>query len=296
MVDLEPVGCVQSATVQFVAQPQEVDLPDGLTVDQPRCPTGLGHALDLDPAAAAHRDVDILAAGAHSDADVAGGSAHPADEEDRLLDLFRRPEVGAGHRFDQRHAEPIGAPDDEVTAVGNLAARVLLDADLGDGELAAAERQAAVDADDGGALKSGRDRPVEVLLAGDVDLVDDVAAQHQTLFDGDVDRLRIDQKRRRVVHLVGADVGRVEEVDDVLAGLELHQCSAVVLAELRQGRSHVTEDRTVVDPGIESCRALAEHLFLGQQLLVNLEADPEPNLVVVDRLVQVLPSAEGGRC
>ena len=159
-------------------------------------------------------------------------------------------------------------------------------------DLATAKRQAALDADDGGALEAGRNRPVEVLLAGDVDLVDDVAAEHQALLDGDVDGLLIDEKRRRVVHLVGADVGLVEQIDDVLSGLELHQRRAVVLAELGQGRPHVAQDRAVVLGGVEPRRTVAEHLLFGEQLLVDLEADPKTDLGVVDGVVQDPSRAE----
>ena len=120
---------------------------------------------------------------------VAGRAADAADEQDRLLDLVGRAQVRAGHGLDQRHAQPVGAPDDQVARSRDLAAGVLLDADLGDRELAAAERQPAVDADDGGALEAGGDGAVQVLLAGDVHLVDDVAAQHQALLDGHVERL-----------------------------------------------------------------------------------------------------------
>ena len=236
----------EAAAQQLVAQPQQVHLPHRLAVDQPRRPAGLGHALDLHPPPAAHRDVDVLPARAHADAHVAGAAAHAADEQDRLRHLVRRPQVRARHRLDQRHAEAVGAPDDQVALVGDLAAGVLLDADLRDRELAAAERQPAVHADDRGALEAGRDRAVEVLLARDVHLVDDVAPEHQALLDGDVHRLLVDQERRRVVHLVGADVLLVEEVDDVLLGLELHQRGAVVLAQLRERRAHVAQHLAVV--------------------------------------------------
>ena len=78
----------------------------------------------------------------------------------------------------------------------------------------------------------------------------------------------------------------MEEIDDVLACFELHQCRAVVLAEFRQGRPHVTEDRTVVIVGVESGRALAKHLFVGEQLLVNLEADLQSDLGVIQIMRQ----------
>jgi len=84
----------------------------------------------------------------------------------------------------------------------------------------------------------------------------------------------IDEERRRVVHLVGAGVGLVEQIDDVLSGLELHQCRTVVLAELGECRPHVAEDGPVVGFGVEARGAMAEHLLLGEQLLMHLETDP----------------------
>ena len=56
-------------------------------MDQPRRPAGFGHALDLDPATASNRNVDVLATGPHADAHVAGGAADAADQEDGFLDF-----------------------------------------------------------------------------------------------------------------------------------------------------------------------------------------------------------------
>ena len=110
------------------------DLPPGLAVDEPRRPARLRHALDLDAPPAAHGDVHVLPARPHPHPHVPRRAADAAHEQDRLLDLVRRPQVGAGHRLDERHAEPVGAPDDEVALVRDLAAGVLLDAHLGDRE------------------------------------------------------------------------------------------------------------------------------------------------------------------
>ncbi|MCK7518234.1 MAG: hypothetical protein MZV64_11195 [Ignavibacteriales bacterium] len=130
--------------------------------------------------------------------------------------------------------------------VADLAAGVLLEAELDDRDAAVLVRDGAVDAEDGRALEAGRDAAVEVLLAGDVDLVDEVEAVEQGDAEGPVEGLLVDHERRRVVHLVGADRLPVDPVDDLLAGLELHQGRAVVLAELGQGRPHVAEDLGVV--------------------------------------------------
>ena len=218
---------------------------------------------------------------------MAGGTTDPADEQDGLLHFFRCVELGLGDGFDQWHPETVGPPDDEMPPVGDFATAVFLDAHLSDGQLAVAKRESPVDADDGGALESRRDGAVQILLAGDVDLVDDVATQHQTLLDGDVDSPWIDQKRWRVVHLVGTDIALVEQIDDVLPGLELHQSRPVVLAQFGQGRSHVTKNSAVVGLGVEPCRAAAEHLLLGQELLMHLESDSQADLTVVDGSVHV---------
>ncbi len=281
------VGRREAPVDQLVAQLEQVDLPHRFAVHERRRPPGLRNALDFHASPAAHRDVDVLAAGAHTHAHVPRAAAHAADEQDRLGHLVRRAQVGAGHRLDQRHAEAVRAPHDEVTAVRHLAARILFDAHLEDGQLAPAERQAAVDADNGGALEPGGDRAVEVLLPRDVDFVDDVAAEHQALLDGDVHRVLVDEEGRRVIHLVRADVLLVQQVDDVLPGLELHQRRAVVLAELGQRRAHVAQHLAVVRVGVAARRAMAEHLALGEQLLVDFEAGDEADFgVEFGRLVQ----------
>ena len=261
---------------------QEVHLPPRLAVDEARRPARLRDPLDLDAPPAADGDVHVLARGAEAGADVPRRAADAADEEDRLLDLVGRAQVGPGDGLDERHPEAVGPPDDAVPAVAHLAAGVLLDRHLRDGERPAAERDLPVHADDGGPLEAGRDRAVEVLLPRDVDLVDDVAAEHEALLDGDVDRLLVHEERGRVVHLVGADVLHVEEVDDVLLRLELHQRGAVVLAELREGRPHVPEDRPVVGLGVEPRRAAAEELRRGQELLVDLQSADEAHLSVIE--------------
>jgi hypothetical protein len=48
----------------------------------------------------------------------------------------------------------------------------------------------------------------------------------------------------------------------------------------------MAEDRPVVVLRVEPGRALAEHLFVGEQLLVDFEADSEPDLVVINGVGQ----------
>ena len=142
----------------------------------------------------------------------------------------------------------------------------------------------AVDADDGRPLEARGNRPVEVLLSGDVDLVDDVHIHRQAQLDGHVDGLLVHQKRRRVVHLVGADVLRVQEVDDLLLRLELHQSRAVVLAQLREGRTHVSQHFAVVRLGVEPRGTATEQLLPGQELLVHLQPRDQAHRFVVQTI------------
>ena len=75
--------------------------------------------------------------------------------------------------------------------------------------------------------------PSRVLLPGDVHLVDDVHVHHQTELDRHVNRLLVHQERRRVVHLVRADVEVVQEVGvNLLLRLELHESRAVIIPQL----------------------------------------------------------------
>jgi hypothetical protein len=253
-------------------------------VDERRCKAGFGHPLNLDPAATGDRNVDVLSAGSHADANVPGRTTDPANEQNSLFNFLGRSQVRPRDRLDQRHAESVSTPDDEVATVGNLAAAVLFDANLGDRNAPIPERNTALNADDCSPLESRWNRPVEVLLSRDMNLVDDVATEHQALLDGDIKGLLVNGKRRRIVHLVGADIRLVEQVDDVLLCLELHQRGAVVLAEFRQRRPHVPQYRTIMARGIDPGGAVAEEFSLGVELLVDFESDPQSNILVVKRI------------
>jgi hypothetical protein len=136
-----------------------------------------------------------------------------------------------------------------------------------------------------GALEAGGDGAVEVLLPGDVHLVHDVAPEHEALLDRHVHRVLVHREGRGVVHLVGAGVVPVQEVDDVLAGFELHERGAVVDTELGESGTHVPEHDPVVGPGVAARRAVAEELPLGEELLVDLETGDEPDRGVVEDVV-----------
>ena len=205
-----------------------------------------GHALDFHPLPAAHADVHVLAAGADAGANPAGVRATSPQSSDGVADFLRRDQLGPRDGFRQRHPQAVGAPDDAVAPVLHLAAGVLFERDVGDRELAALEGKAAVEAHDGRALEAGGNAAVQILFAGDVDLVDDVHAHREADFDGHVQRRLVHEERRRVVHLVGADVQVVQEIDDLLLRLELHQRGAVVLAQFAERRPHVAQHLAVV--------------------------------------------------
>ena len=77
----------------------------------------------------------------------------------------------------------------------------------------------------------------------------------------------------------------MQQVDDVLLRLELHQCGAVVLAEFGQCRAHVPQHRPVVLARVEPGRAAAEELALGQQLLMDFQPAHESDCFVVNFLM-----------
>jgi len=80
-----------------------------------------------------------------------------------------------------------------VADVGDLAAGVLLDAQLDDAHLFPAQWDLALDAQDAGALEAGGMLPSS-MLARDVELADDVAAQQQRRLHGDLQRLAVEQE------------------------------------------------------------------------------------------------------
>jgi len=158
-----------------------------------------------------------------------------------------------------------------VAGIAHLAAGILLQTELDDGDGAVLVGHRAVDADNGGALKSGRDTAVEILLAGDMELIDHDAVVEHGDAQGDVEGLFIEFKRGSIIHLVGADGLAVDPVDDLLFGLELHQGGAIVLAELREGRPHVAEDLRVIVIAVAARRAAAKELFGGEKLLMDFQ-------------------------
>ena len=216
------LGIAQPTAAQFIPQFQQIDLSSRLAVNQGRRQAGFGYALDLDSAPASDRNVDVLPARSHADANMPGRTTDPANAQNRLFNFLGCSQVRPRHRLDQRHAESVGAPDDEVAAVRNLATAVLFDADLRDRDAPVPEGNTALYADDCSPLESRWNRSVEILLASDMNLVDDVAAEHQALLDGDVNGLLVDGERWRIVHLIGTDVRLVEQINDVFFRLELH--------------------------------------------------------------------------
>ena len=146
-----------AALGQLSADLQERDLPARLVVDQPGDPPDLGDALDLHPGAAGHADVDVLAGGAVPPADFLRAAAELADEVARLGGLLRGEQVGLGHHLDQRHAKPVGQKRPVVAVVGDLAAGVLLEAELPHADRSSLEGQLAVDAQDGRPLEARGD-------------------------------------------------------------------------------------------------------------------------------------------
>ncbi len=166
--------------------------------------------------------------------------------------------------------------------IGHFAAGILLDAQLDDAHLFAAERDLALDAQDAGALEARGDAAVQVLLARDVELADDVALEQQRHLHGDLHRLAVEQEGGRVVYFVGAGGLVLDAVDHDLAGLELHQRRAVVFAELGEGGPHVADDLGVVIlmAVVAAGRAMAKEFLGGQQLLVHFQAALEPHFGV----------------
>ena len=270
-----------AAAGQLILQAEEVPLAHGLVVGEARDPRDPGHALDLDARPALDADVDVLPGGPDPGPHPPRAPDETPEDLGDVGDLLRRPHVRAGDRLDERHAQPVREVNAAVADVADLAAGVLLEAELDDPDVPSLVGDLPVDADDRRPLEPRRDAPVEVLLAGDVQLVDHLAVVEQADLEGDVQRLLVDHEGRRVVHLVGADGLPFDPVDDLFFGLELHEGRAVVLPELGQGRPHVAEDLGVELRAIAAGRAAAEQLLGRQELLMDLEAGLEPDGRVV---------------
>ncbi len=143
------------------------------------------HALDLDATAAGDRDVDVLARSTRPAAHASDGARGSRHQTRTGLDFPRRSQVGLGDDLGERHPEPVGAKRDAVADVRDLAAGILLQRQLSnaqhlvDTQLGNAKRHGAVQAHHDRALKACRDRTIEVLLAHDVELGNQIEVEHQ---------------------------------------------------------------------------------------------------------------------
>ena len=216
--------------VEALLQLHQRPLAEALVVRQLGDPLGMLHALQLDAGATRAAHVDVLATSAHARADQARAAAEEADIFAGLAQLVGVLAVGISDSLDQRHAEAVGLIDTAVADVTDLAAGVLLDAQLDEADVLLRQLEQAFHAHDGGTLEARRDGAVEVLFTGDMHFAHDVQVRTQGDDDGVVQSLAVDGERRGVVDVVGAGGAVLDAVDDFLLRLELHQGRAVVFA------------------------------------------------------------------
>ena len=287
-----------AAALQFAADAQQVQLAVGLVVHQPGQTLVVAHALDLDPPAAGHGHVHVLPGRAPTAPRTRAHTGDVRHQPRARLQFQGRVELGLGHHLGQRHSQTVGPEDDAMSDVADLAAAVLLERELPDAQGAIdaqfrdAEGDLAVQSDHRRALEARGDRSVQVLLAHDVQFVDRIEIEQVGDLERDPHRLVVDLEGRRVVHLVGAHAATVEQVDDLLARLELHERGAVVLAELAQRGTHVAQHFGVGVVGVVTRRAPAEEFGRRVELLVDLEPTHESELVVVG-FVELAPLVVG---
>ena len=98
-------------------------------------PLGMLHTLQLDTGATRAAHVDVLTASTHTRADQTRAAAEEADVFAGLAQLVGVLAVGIGDGLNQRHAEAVGLIDTAVADVANLAAGVLLDAQLDEADV-----------------------------------------------------------------------------------------------------------------------------------------------------------------
>jgi hypothetical protein len=190
----------------------------------------VGDALDLDPRAPAAAHVDIGAGGADAGAHMARAPVEETDVIGPLLHLVGVDEIGIGDSLNERHPEAVGAVDANMTDVGDLAAGVLFQAELDKAYLLVLQLDLPFHPDDRGALEAGGDGAVEVLLARDMDLPYYFQFREQGDLERLVEGLAVEGEGWGVVNVVGACGFVGDAVNDLLAGLELHEGGAVVFA------------------------------------------------------------------
>ena len=228
------------AGFQFIADGEQGPLTEALHVSNLGNPFGVGYTLHLDTGTTLAAHVHILAACTDAGTHAAGAAVQEADIVAGFFYLVRVDHFRISYRFNQRHTQTVGAIDTGVTNIGDLAACVFLHAELDEAHFLVFQLNLAVDTQNSGTLETGRDGAVEVLLTGDMHFAHNFQFGGQSDFQSVLQCLGVDGEWGSVVHLIGAGGFVSDAVDDVLAGLELHQRGAVILAHFGKGGAHVT--------------------------------------------------------
>ena len=116
-----------SATLEFGANAQQIELAERLDMHQARQLPVIVHALDLHTPTAGHRYIHILSRGARSAAHLSRRTRDVGKQAPGRLHLEWRQQFGLRDDFRERHAEPCGREADPVANVAHLTARILLE-------------------------------------------------------------------------------------------------------------------------------------------------------------------------
>ena len=263
-------GWLHPSVVQDALDPDEHLLPVDLVPDVVGDHLQLPDSLQLYACASGDGDVQVLADGSDPPLDPSCGPEQGTQPVCDLHDLLGCAHIRSCGNLDERDAQTVQPVEDLVVLGGlDLPGRILLQADGEDGDLPVAHIHGTVRGYEGGPLETGRVGSVHHDLPHEVDLVDDVGAEHLREREGDLHRIRVHIVRGLLIQLHQACGALAALVPVAGVPLELCQRGPVDLAHLACGGSEPPEvgSLTVI---AEMAVAGAEQL-LGVELLVDLD-------------------------
>ena len=237
--------------------------------------------LDLHACALGDGDIDVLADGSEAAFDLSRRAKQHADPLGGLAGLFRAPDVGVGADLHQRDSQAVEAVAHPGVGLLDALGALLFEHHVLDADRPLGGLDGAVGRDEHRALEASGVGAVDDDLPHDVGLVDRVHVQQGGDLEGRLHGLAVDPPRGLVVLLdqAGRAVGKILKLPLDAALLE---GGGVDLPQLRLGGVEIPGEATRRLLGLAQVRRTrTEQLGLGVELLVDLQAGHQPQLLVV---------------
>ena len=263
-------GRLDAPVVEYALDPDEHPLPVDLVPDVVGNHLQLPDPLELDACASGDGDVEVLADGSDTPLHPPGRPEQGPEPVRDLHDLLGRAHVRSCGDLDERDPQTV-EPVEDLVVLGrlDLPGGILLEAHGEDGDLPVADVHGPVRGYEGRPLETRGVGSVDDDLPHEMDLVDDVRAEHLGEGQRDLHRVGVHVVRRLLVELHQARGASATLVPVARVPLELRQRGPVDLAHLA-GRGSEPPEVGALAVVAEMAVARAEQL-LGVELLVDLD-------------------------